>query len=163
MLARSLAWLPDQLGRRGATMHARSPNTNRRRRAVARRAPTQNTPPKQTHTQPGDGRLCAARPVVRQHDGDARLCRHRLQRHPPALQVSFVLCFLGLFDRERAGGARHACVARGPNIKQNTIRTKHKTKSAELALNMDAKFPGNIDYGANPELQGLTTGQVMDR
>jgi hypothetical protein len=35
--------------------------------------------------------------------------------------------------------------------------------SAELALNLDARQPGNIDYGANPELQGLTTGQVMDR
>eukprot|EP00878_Enallax_costatus_P013005 GHUV01013588.1.p1 GENE.GHUV01013588.1~~GHUV01013588.1.p1 ORF type:complete len:366 (+),score=118.90 GHUV01013588.1:2049-3146(+) len=35
--------------------------------------------------------------------------------------------------------------------------------SAELALNMDARQPGNIDYSANPELQGLTTGQVMDR
>jgi hypothetical protein len=35
--------------------------------------------------------------------------------------------------------------------------------SAELALNLDARRPGNIDYGANPDLQGLTTGQVMDR
>ncbi|KAF8072699.1 Endoglucanase [Scenedesmus sp. PABB004] len=35
--------------------------------------------------------------------------------------------------------------------------------SAELALNMDARRPGNIDYAANPELKGLTTGQVMDR
>lgn len=35
--------------------------------------------------------------------------------------------------------------------------------SAELALNMDARQPGNIDYSANPELQGLTTGQVVDR
>lgn len=35
--------------------------------------------------------------------------------------------------------------------------------SCELALNMDARQPGNIDYGANPELQGLTTGQVFDR
>lgn len=35
--------------------------------------------------------------------------------------------------------------------------------SAELALNMDARQPGNIDYAANPDLQGLTTGQVMDR
>jgi hypothetical protein len=35
--------------------------------------------------------------------------------------------------------------------------------SAELALDLDGKHPGNIDYSANPELQGLTTGQVMDR
>lgn len=35
--------------------------------------------------------------------------------------------------------------------------------SAELALNMESRRPGNIDYGANPDLQGLTTGQVMDR
>lgn len=35
--------------------------------------------------------------------------------------------------------------------------------SAELALNMDSRQPGNIDYAANPDLQGLTTGQVMDR
>jgi hypothetical protein len=35
--------------------------------------------------------------------------------------------------------------------------------SCELALNMDARQPGNIDYSANPELQGLTTGQVVDR
>lgn len=35
--------------------------------------------------------------------------------------------------------------------------------SAELALNMEARQPGNIDYGANPDLQGLNTGQVMDR
>ncbi|WIA08695.1 hypothetical protein OEZ85_008120 [Tetradesmus obliquus] len=35
--------------------------------------------------------------------------------------------------------------------------------SCELALNMDARQPGNIDYAANPELQGLTTGQVVDR
>jgi hypothetical protein len=35
--------------------------------------------------------------------------------------------------------------------------------SAELALDMDGKVPGNINYAANPELKGLTTGQVMDR
>lgn len=35
--------------------------------------------------------------------------------------------------------------------------------SAELALNMEQKQPGNIDYGANPDLAGLSTGQVMDR
>jgi hypothetical protein len=35
--------------------------------------------------------------------------------------------------------------------------------SAELALDMDGKCPGNINYAANPELKGLTTGQVMDR
>lgn len=35
--------------------------------------------------------------------------------------------------------------------------------SADLALNMDARQPGNIDYSANPDLQGLTAGQVMDR
>ncbi|GBF95880.1 1,4-beta-glucanase [Raphidocelis subcapitata] len=35
--------------------------------------------------------------------------------------------------------------------------------SCELALDMDGKRPGNINYAANPELQGLTTGQVMDR
>lgn len=35
--------------------------------------------------------------------------------------------------------------------------------SAELALNMDNRKPGNIDYSANPELKGLTTGQVVDR
>lgn len=35
--------------------------------------------------------------------------------------------------------------------------------SAELALNMESRQPGNIDYAANPDLQGLTTGQVMDR
>lgn len=34
--------------------------------------------------------------------------------------------------------------------------------SAELALDMDGKRPGNIDYYSNPELKGLTTGQVMD-
>lgn len=35
--------------------------------------------------------------------------------------------------------------------------------SAELALNMEQRTPGNIDYAANPDLAGLTTGQVMDR
>ena len=35
--------------------------------------------------------------------------------------------------------------------------------SAALALNLDARWPGNIDAAANPELAGLTTGQVMDR
>ncbi len=35
--------------------------------------------------------------------------------------------------------------------------------SAELALDMDGKRPGNIDTSANPQLAGLTTGQVMDR
>jgi hypothetical protein len=35
--------------------------------------------------------------------------------------------------------------------------------SAELALNMEQRQPGNIDYAANPDLQGLNTGQVMDR
>ena len=35
--------------------------------------------------------------------------------------------------------------------------------SCELALNMEERHPGNIDYAANPDLQGLTTGQVMDR
>jgi chitinase len=35
--------------------------------------------------------------------------------------------------------------------------------SAELALNMDSRKPGNIDYAANPELKGLTSGQVMDK
>lgn len=35
--------------------------------------------------------------------------------------------------------------------------------SCELALNMDNRRPGNIDYSANPELEGLTTGQVVDR
>lgn len=28
---------------------------------------------------------------------------------------------------------------------------------------MDGKRPGNINYAANPELEGLSTGQVMDR
>lgn len=35
--------------------------------------------------------------------------------------------------------------------------------SAELALNMESRQPGNIDYAANPDLQGFNTGQVMDR
>jgi aryl-phospho-beta-D-glucosidase BglC (GH1 family) len=35
--------------------------------------------------------------------------------------------------------------------------------SAELALNMEQRRPGNINYDANPELRDLTTGQVMDR
>eukprot|EP00775_Hariotina_reticulata_P006321 gene6321-6556_t len=35
--------------------------------------------------------------------------------------------------------------------------------SAELALNMDSRKPGNIDYAANPKLKGLTSGQVMDK
>lgn len=35
--------------------------------------------------------------------------------------------------------------------------------SCELALDLDGKRPDNINYGANPGLEGLTTGQVMDR
>ena len=35
--------------------------------------------------------------------------------------------------------------------------------SAELALDLDGKRPGNIDASANPDLAGLTTGQVLDR
>ena len=34
--------------------------------------------------------------------------------------------------------------------------------SAELALDLDGLRPDNINYGATPELQGMTTGQVMD-
>lgn len=35
--------------------------------------------------------------------------------------------------------------------------------SAELAEAPEARVPTNINYGANPELQGMTSGQVMDR
>lgn len=35
--------------------------------------------------------------------------------------------------------------------------------SCELALDMDGKRPDNINYGVNAALEGLTTGQVMDR
>lgn len=34
--------------------------------------------------------------------------------------------------------------------------------SCELALNLDARRPANIDYAANPQLEGLTTGAVLD-
>ena len=35
--------------------------------------------------------------------------------------------------------------------------------SCELALDMEGKRPTNINYGANPDLRGLPTGQVMDK
>jgi endoglucanase len=34
--------------------------------------------------------------------------------------------------------------------------------SCELALNLDARKPTNIDYGANPQLSGLSSGAVLD-
>jgi len=34
--------------------------------------------------------------------------------------------------------------------------------SCELALNLDARTPTNIDYGANPQLKGLSSGAVLD-
>jgi len=34
--------------------------------------------------------------------------------------------------------------------------------SCELALNLDGRKPGNIDYSANPQLQGLSSGAVLD-
>jgi len=34
--------------------------------------------------------------------------------------------------------------------------------SCELALNLGCRKPGNIDYGANPQLAGLSSGAVLD-
>jgi endoglucanase len=34
--------------------------------------------------------------------------------------------------------------------------------SCELALNLDARRPTNINYGANPQLEGMTSGAVLD-
>jgi endoglucanase len=35
--------------------------------------------------------------------------------------------------------------------------------SCELALDLEGKRPTNINYAVNPDLQGLTTGEVIDK
>lgn len=47
----------------------------------------------------------------------------------------------------------------GPSCGFNALRIPF---SCELALNLDARFPTNIDYGANPQLKGLSSGAVLD-
>lgn len=47
----------------------------------------------------------------------------------------------------------------GPACGFNAVRIPF---SCELALNLDARSPTNIDYGANPQLKGMSSGAVLD-
>jgi hypothetical protein len=47
----------------------------------------------------------------------------------------------------------------GPACGFNALRVPF---SCELALNLDARRPTNINYGANPQLEGMTSGALLD-